>query len=324
MSEHEGPRHETSTPEAVYASLASVFESHRYPRDYVAVFDLSPSAGQVEAARYDPALAFDELLQLTGRQLDTDRPWSIVAGYIRQKDALGLTALSLPLRSPQNNESLLLRRNQDHDYFDVTKAQLGKKPSRLEAKNLIDDEYVDQLLGAVNFPLRSYTTPDDLRLTIARAADKSHSFLMRETFKLPVNPALGVTIERTIRRKAVKPSSPNTSIVHGRQLARRSRHKKGLPRDEFEIELIATTKQYDTALTEEGKRTLLTSQIIRFNDQGYDIGMPTIDIKVDRPQETAAGLLGYAEGYEVKPSPELLGYIYKAIFDFLYGGGSET
>lgn len=312
-----------SSPEAVYAALSEVFQLSDFPTDYRAILTVAISHDRTDILQRSKALGINDLLVQSHRQrkgLDPNRPWLIGLSHIPSLGQLSVSALTMPLKSAHNDESLLIRRHDTADYFVPSLAKKGQPPTFLPTVPFIGVSRVGVILEQLGYPLLSTSSPEEFRTAVAQATSHASGFLLRESVDMPVDPSRDLLVERTTLRQADETSASSTSLVQSRVRSRRRGKQATQPNGgNYETELTATVSQY-AAETEESKRRLpMTRQIIRFIGSNYTIEPAPVRLVVaefaDNEPDTQP--LEPPRQFELPMSPELLGIIHQSIRRYL-------
>ncbi|HEY9712289.1 MAG TPA: hypothetical protein V6C72_02400, partial [Chroococcales cyanobacterium] len=144
---------------------------------------------------------------LRNSKLDSTKDWVVEVGYLPAQDKLGFTRLELPLKSPSNDESLILQRLSG-DYFLPMYGKAGTEqaytnPSADETvTHALPSLFVTTLLARAGYGLPElFTSPDDLRLHMAELTDHATKWATQETIIIPEDAVSQTTLTRISSRR---------------------------------------------------------------------------------------------------------------------------
>ena len=178
----------TKHSQDLYALLGSPFERDFDMLDYKAWLDLpvSPNCSFFEGG---PEAGFFNLL--TGRDAQRGRDWSVAIGYVPAAQRLDFTDISIPLKSPRSNESLLFHRTRTGHFV----AFMGQNGVETELKTAYTSDgqltaipaaFITHLMAEVGYGMPElFTSPDDLRLHMAELTDRATNWQVEESVCIP-------------------------------------------------------------------------------------------------------------------------------------------
>lgn len=139
---------------------------------------------------------------LTGRDAQRGKDWSVGIAYVPAVQRLDFTEVSIPLKSPHNDESLVFRRANNGHFLPYT-SQNGRE-TELATAHSADDKFIaipavfiSRLMEEAGYDMPElFISPDDLRLHMAETTGRATNWRVEESVVIPEDTELQTTIKR--------------------------------------------------------------------------------------------------------------------------------
>jgi hypothetical protein len=186
----------------LFAVMSSPFEADPRSHTYEADFTLPVSPDRAIFTREEATTYFFSLI---GRNLDPRRHWHVAVGALPDSDEIGFQSLALPLRVPNDDQWLFLRRTSDsvepsHVHVnESSQTKMSLLMGRGAVATKLDHRLIDQALANADYGLpQLFTDPASLRLGLAELSDKALDWSTREETVTSHHPGASTNFRRQV------------------------------------------------------------------------------------------------------------------------------
>lgn len=200
----------------LFSEMDSVFQDNLEPLGFSAELELPACINPADKG----ALQDRELVKtLTGREVDTCKTWQAEIGYSPTTENLVFTKLSLPLKSPSQQESLNLVRTPQDKFIALyangeenTLCVTGETETKQAIA--IPADYIDGMLARAGMYLpRFYPSREELTLALAEVASETYGFHIKEERVIPIDSSSQMSLTRNSHYNSIDPRQRVTTSL---------------------------------------------------------------------------------------------------------------